>query len=588
MKKVAIIILCFILLFTLVACDIFGGKNTPPDNKDDPPGDNKTDPDDDKKDPPDNDTKDPPDNDTKYPPDNDKKDPPDNDKTDPPDDGKLGDESMLARFSDEETAQNKSFYKSYSAKEKDLYYQLWLDTTKIGIDIDIEPYELAKINEAYVNYRKTGDSTQIDTYRKCNLTITVNGQVYRYEEVGIRMRGNTSKREFCDENGKIYALVHFRFNLTETFDGEEYAPGAWGSDIAKTWSDESARAERKDRSFATMEKFYFKWNKNYDNTYVREVYANRMFRAYGILVPHITLTQISLKQNGTLQNIGVGTLYETVDKRFIKRNFTGDEKGGDLYKCGYPANLTPNPNYGVETPTQRFTYALKTNDDRNSPDYQHNKYLKELINMLNSIGKSDADRQKLEQLVDMNYFTNFEAVNYLLGNPDCIRNNMNNYYIYFVPETGKMFLIPYDYDRCLGINMDWNPSGNGMTSITPYTLNGATGRVENPLYTKTILSSGTAYYQNMYRNKIQRVLDGEWFTYEHFRAMFNNYKNNYAQLAAPSAAIANQCGENLRIDRFVMSERGTDDLSIADDNITTQAYMRLKRQCATQNLTVIR
>ena len=493
----------------------------------------------------------------------------------------------LSRFSDEETAKNDNFYKKYSKEEKDLYYLLWEETTTISVKIDIEPAELAKIDEAHTYYQTTGDSSWADTYRKCNLTITVNGTSYYFEEVGIRMRGNTSRRNFCDENGKMYGYVHFRFNLTETFDGDEYAPGAWASDIAKTWTDKDARSERKDRTFATMEKFYYKWNKNYDNTYIREVYANRMFRAYGVLAPHITLAQIQIKQNGAMQNMGVCTLYETVDKRFIKRNFSKEESGGDLYKCTYPANLNKNPNYGVETPTQRFAYTLKTNDDRSAPDYNHNKYLLALIDMLNSVNlKKEEDCQKLEQFVDMQYFANFEAVNYLLGNPDCIRNNMNNYYMYFVPETGEMFIIPYDYDRCLGINVDWNPSESSMTDITPYTRNGAACRLTNPLYTKTILSSGIPYYQKMYQTKISNVLDGDWFTYGHFLAVFESYKTNYANLVTPSMVMVQQCGVN--VSRFVMSERGTTDLATTGDNISTQLYMQLKRDCATKNLTKIK
>lgn len=482
-------------------------------------------------------------------------------------------------FSDETTAKNNDFYKNYSKEEKDLYYLLWKDTTKISVKIDIEPKELVKINEGY------NDAVKAEIYRKCNLTITVNGKDYVFDEVGIRMHGNTSRRDFCNGEGKIYAFVHFRFNLTETFDGEGYGEGEWGNDIAKTWTEE-ARLQRKNRSFATLEKFYFKWNKNYDNSYVREVYANKMFQAYGVLAPHITLAQMSLKQQGTFENLGVGMLYETVDKHFIKRNFSSAEAKGDLYKCGYqtaPANLTTADGRGVEAPGQKFNYALKTNTDRTSPEYGHHKHLMALIDILKTSKTAEDFRSKLESVVDMGYFTNFEAVNYLLGNPDCIRNNSNNYYLYFLPN-GKMFFIPYDYDRCLGINVDWNPSGNGMTTITPYSVNGAAGKTSNPLYTKTILSSGTDYYRNMYQSKLQKVLNGEWFTYAHFQTVFQNYKNNYAKVVLPSQNIQNQCGGNVKMNRLEFSERGTSDLGSRDDNLTTQNYIELKRKCALDNL----
>ena len=56
----------------------------------------------------------------------------------------------------------------------------------------------------------------------------------------------------------------------------------------------------------------------------------------------------------------------------------------------------------------------------------------------------------------MDNFLKFEAVSYFLGNPDDLRNNYNNYYIYFNKSTGKMIFIPYDLDRCLGVTNGWD------------------------------------------------------------------------------------------------------------------------------------
>lgn len=491
-------------------------------------------------------------------------------------------ELVTTDFSDEATAKNDDFYKKYSQEEKSLYYTLWEDTTKVSLKVDITPQELKKIDEA------KDDAVKSEIYRKCNLTVTVNGTDYYFEDVGIRMRGNTSRRNFCDENGNIYDYVHFRFSLTETFDGAEYRDGAWGEDIAVKWTDDAAREARKDRSFATMKKFYYKWNKNYDNTYVREIYANKMFRAYGILAPHITLAQVSLKQGGNFESLGVAMLYETVDKQFLKRNFSSDDAKGDLYKCTWasgPANLTSIEGRGVEVSGQKFTYSLKTNDDRTAADYGHHKHLIALIETLNKTSKNDENfRTKVESVIDMDYFCNFEAVNYLLGNPDCIRNNANNYYLYFLPQSRKALVIPYDYDRCLGINVDWNPSGDGMTTIKPYAVNGANGDTNNPLYTKTILSSGTEYYRNLYKTKLQNVLDGEWFTYNHFKAVFQNYQTTYAASVTPSEKIQQQCSGHIRMGALVFSERGTTDKSATDDNLTVQNYIELKRECALKHI----
>ena len=490
-------------------------------------------------------------------------------------------------FGDSVSYNNDKFYEDYTEEDKELYYELWKETTTISIKVDITPYELNKINEAFYDYKK-GNSAKADTYRKCNLTITVNGKDYYYEEVGIRMRGNTSRREFVGSNGLIYDFVHFRFNLSETFDGEEYESGAWGSDIYHDWSsDKSGRKARKNRAFATMEKFYYKWNKNYDQTYVREIYANRMFQAYGILAPHVTLAQFQMKQNGAMENLGVGNLYETVDKAFIKRNFDKARKGGDLYKCSYGADFTKLESYGVETATQTFTYSLKTNDDRESADYNHHAYLKAFIEMLQT-NKTAADfKEKLETMVDMDYFTRFEAVNYLLGNPDCIRNNKNNFYVYFVPVTDgdytktKAYVIPYDYDRCLGADVDWNPTGNSMVNAKPYAKNNGVDTCNNPLYTKTILEGGTAEYRAMYTQQIKKVLAGSWFTYENYQKLYNAYKANYASVAMPSQAIKNQCGSKIDMSRFVFNETESSAIDRSDVNLTVKLY--LEKKYATAN-----
>ena len=494
----------------------------------------------------------------------------------------LPDEDIY-EFGDEISKENTAFYKDYSEEEKELYYTLWAETTSVSIKVDIEPEELYKINEAF----ESGDPVKQETYRKCNLTVTVNGADYYYEEAGIRMRGNTSRRTFCDENGKIYAYVHYRFSLSETFDGEEYAEGAWGSDIAHDWTDDAAgRKARKNRSFATMEKFYYKWNKNYDQTYIREIYANRMFRSYGILAQHITLTQISIKQSGSMKSLGIGNLYETVDKQFIKRNFDKANKGGDLYKCTYsmgPADLSSAKNYGIG---DEFTYALKTNDDPESVDFNNHKYLLAFIGALGE--KSNAAfREKIESLMDMNYFTRFEAVNYAAGNPDCIRNNFNNYYLYFTP-AGKAYIIPYDYDRCFGINRDWNPSGNGMTQAGPFDTHsyGSNKQNTNPLYTKTVLAGGIEQYQNLYQSKLRLVFGGEWMQYGNFLQIYNAYKSTYNGLTAPSQAIIDGCGKNMDWSRLAFSESGTDNYGSQNNNISMQDYLITKCQTLAKDLSI--
>ena len=225
------------------------------------------------------------------------------------------------------------------------------------------------------------------------------------------------------------------------------------------------------------------------------------------------------------------------------------------------------------------TYELKTNDD--PEDFNNHKYLQAFVDML-KIRDQNAFMQQLESMTDMDYFARFEAVNYLVGNPDCIRNNANNYYLYFTP-AGKAYLIPYDYDRCFGINKDWNPSGDGMIGADPYTLSTPNGWCNNPLYTHTILESGIKKYQTMYKNWLQKVLDGKWFTYENFKPLYESYKSVYGLLTSPSKNLR-LTGRAIDTSRFVFSEGGTKDFGSTWENISMKDYMDAKRQTALSNI----
>ena len=56
----------------------------------------------------------------------------------------------------------------------------------------------------------------------CDLVITINNDQYYIDEVGIRMKGNTSRNSnFVTENGDIVAPVHFKISVSQTFDDEE-------------------------------------------------------------------------------------------------------------------------------------------------------------------------------------------------------------------------------------------------------------------------------------------------------------------------------------------------------------------------------
>ena len=240
--------------------------------------------------------------------------------------------------------------------EYDVYDALFNIENKIELFLDIEEEELWKIQRDYEKYTVQMDSKS-PIYRKADLIVRINGEEFRVEEVGFRMKGDISRRDFYGENGYINA-VHFKLSFDETFDEAEYY-----GDEAKVWTDTLARDERKSRTFATLEELDFKWFMNHDSTHVREHYAYQMMRSYGVLAPQSNVASMDFNET----HMGLFQMVEPIDKIFIERNLPEEDWGGDLYKTDLANNQRStyelSCSYGVEDKDTGvfYNYNLKTN-----------------------------------------------------------------------------------------------------------------------------------------------------------------------------------------------------------------------------------
>jgi hypothetical protein len=377
-----------------------------------------------------------------------------------------------------------------------------------------------------------------------NMYVTItkpNGEKLEYViyQVGVRMKGNTSRTNFWDSSSGMYNLIHFKVSFGETFDDEEY----YGSEAIK-WTDDAARKERKNRTFATLEKIDIRWNKNDDSTYIREQYAYELYREFGVLAPKTTLASVDIGKD----HAGVWLLYEPIDKIFLERNLSPEALGGDLYKLGWTnegATFTKFSSYGIEDEdaAKFYVYDLKTN--KKTSDHSS---LRNLISVLNS---SSCNKDSFASVVDVDNFLMFAAVSYMIGNPDDLRNNYNNCYIYFRADNGQMMIIPYDIDRGLGVNKDWNPSGNHMTTDSPFS-NKAIGNnnstQKNPLFTKGILNS--SFYKNEYVAALRMVASSDMLTTAAFEESFNLAKSIYGDDATPSKKYGNAWDHSFSFDLY--------------------------------------
>lgn len=426
---------------------------------------------------------------------------------------------------------------SFDSDELATFYALFDSKNHISIRLDISDGELKKIQQDYEKYSSMGSKSPI--YRMADMYVTItkpNGQELEYviKQVGVRMKGNTSRTSFYNDNDGMYNLIHFKVSFGETFDDAEY----YGSD-ALVWTDDAARKERKNRTFATLEKIDMRWNKNDDPTYIRETYAYDFYRSCGVLAPHTTLASVDIGND----HAGVWTIYEPIDKIFLEKNLPESALGGDLYKLGWTnegATFTSFSQYGVEDEDagKFYIYDLKTN--KKTSDHSS---LKNLINTLNS---SACTKTSFESLVDLDNFLSFCAASYMIGNPDDLRNNYNNCYIYFRADNGKMMIIPYDMDRGFGVNKDWNPFGDHMTTDSPFSAKTANGDQRSPLFNKSILSGG--FFVDEYIEALKRVSSDSMLDPDEFAKRYEISKDLYSDDATPSKRYGNAWDHSFAFD----------------------------------------
>ncbi len=417
--------------------------------------------------------------------------------------------------------------------EEELYRQLFDPQNRVDIQIDMPEAELAKLQHDYETITKS------PIYRMADMTITITSgntsTAYRIREVGVRMKGNTSRTDFYSEEEGIYNAIHLKLDFQETFDDEEL----YGEEI-RTWDSEDARDSRKERTFATLEKLEMRWNKCYDATYLKEGYAYDLFRAYGVLAPMTSLCSFDF--SGV--HMGVYSINEPVDKLFLEKRLPESALGGDLYKLGWTntgATFTRIDSIGIEDELKGefYTYDLKTNKKTS-----RHKALTHLITQLNS---GTITKEHYAELVDVDYFLKYAAVSYFLGGPDDLRNNYNNAYLYFRQDSGKAIIIPYDYDRCLGVTYEWDPTGDGMTTDNPFSgisYGSATQPAQqmNPLFYYSVDMGG--YYVEEFAQVLLQVAESDLLKPETFRARFRLAESIYGKDAQPGKELRNGNGRD--------------------------------------------
>lgn len=317
---------------------------------------------------------------------------------------------------------------------KEGYDYVWDDDVLPEVHLNVS---LAEWNRLLALYDANAFTTQ---YVQATLSFVKDGETTVIDNVGLRLKGNTSRRR---PEGS-YGQMHQR-------DNTDWHHAHFGVNLRKFADDDA-------HTIQGVRKLHLKWFKD-DPAYVREVFCYELFRRAGVWTAvRDNYCRLWLHVEGDSKEAyyGVYELMEPIDKHYLKdrKNRFGSNKGY-LWKCRNSAAGLNNPNGDIwydDDTDDRHAYTLETQTEEfDSARVQ----LVDFMNKLNGLNDNEFYTW-IQQVTDVDLLLKTYAVNVAVGMWDDYWNNANNYYIYFNGKglTGyKFFFIPYDYDNTLGTSL---------------------------------------------------------------------------------------------------------------------------------------
>ena len=317
---------------------------------------------------------------------------------------------------------------------KEGYDYVWDDATIPEVHIDVR---LGEWNRLLALYDANAFTTQ---YVMATLSFIKDGETTVIDSVGLRLKGNTSRRRPEGRNGEI----HVRNNT-------DWHHAHFGVNLRKYVDDDA-------HTIQDVRKLHLKWFKD-DPAYVREMFCYELFRRAGVWTAvrdNYCRLWIHVEGDSKEAYYGVYELMEPIDKRYLKdRKTRFGASNGYLWKCRNAAAGLNNPNGDIwydDDSDDRHAYTLETQTEEfDSARIQ----LVDFMNKLSNLNDNDFYTW-IQEVTDIDLLLKTYAVNVSVGMWDDYWNNANNYYIYFNARglTGyKFFFIPYDYDNTLGTSL---------------------------------------------------------------------------------------------------------------------------------------
>ena len=215
-------------------------------------------------------------------------------------------------------------------------------------------------------------------------------------------------------------------------------------------------------------------NNQQDVSLISQFMGYGLFNAAGIPAPRCAYANVTV--NG--QDLGIYTHVERIHRPFLKREFGNDD--GVLYE-GTVVDFYPG--------------WLGSFEHKLGSDEVGRKKIQKLIDVLNN--PNDNIESLIGELVDLESFYVFWAMEGLLGFWDGYSGNRNNFFIYLNPKTDKFHFIPWGADSMFERYSPIRDDRRDPVSVKTQ------GLISNRLYQ---LKSGRQRYQNA----LEEIMAQNW------------------------------------------------------------------------------
>ena len=298
----------------------------------------------------------------------------------------------------------------------------------IDIDLDQADYEAM-----LTTYAETGDKEWV------TVTATIDGNTF--EDVGLRLKGNSSLRT---------ALATSRgIELSEEDLENE------GSDSGDSPSDAAApetipwliRLNKYVDGQNYLGRYDFVVRGNDTESSLNEAVAMAMLEEAGLATHRVAFTAFSV--NGSEAKLRL--VSEVPDDELWNEDWFGTE--GATWKADSGGDWDYHGEDGAE---YEAIWKQRTGEDDMTP-------IVEFMDFINN-SSDETFEDSLGEYLDLDQFAKYLAVEDMINNWDTISGMGNNGYLHYDPSTGMMTLIAWDHDRAFeshGVGMGGMPGDGG-------------------------------------------------------------------------------------------------------------------------------